>query len=261
MKKVDYDGHQHTVYVAGRPMSNDALKVWIEAFARHLPSERPLRWLDLGSGTGRLTPSLAESFGGPVYGVEPSNKMRDQAVASAAHPSVSYHSGSAEQIPLSDASCDAAVLFWVWHHVVDHARAAAELHRVVRPGGKLFVRTNLSDRMPNTWWFHLVPEWLEVDRRMYRSRAEVTADFTTAGWHFVSLDEIEWRRAENLTTDFERLKLRATSLFEQMSDELIEVGFARIAKNLPALDDGEPVFETSDLLVFERASTGDATNW
>jgi ubiquinone/menaquinone biosynthesis C-methylase UbiE len=252
MKRIDYDDHQHIVYVAGRRMSDDALRVWMHAFARHLPMTRPLRWLDVGSGTGRLTPSLAETFGGPAYGVEPSSNMRAQAVAGAAHPSVTYMAGSAEQMPLPDASCDAAVLFWVWHHVVDRPAAAAELHRVVRPGSKLFVRTNLSDRMPDLWWFRLVPEWLEVDRRMYRSRVEVTVDFTTAGWRFVSLDEIEWPRSENLTADFERLKLRPTSLFEHLSDDLIEEGFARIEHALPALDDGQPVFETSDLLVFEN---------
>ena len=31
---------------------------------------RPLVWLDLGSGTGRMTPSLASAFGGPAHGVE-----------------------------------------------------------------------------------------------------------------------------------------------------------------------------------------------
>ena len=40
------------------------------------PSRRSLAVLDLGSGTGRFTPALAEAFGGPVYGVEPLHKMR-----------------------------------------------------------------------------------------------------------------------------------------------------------------------------------------
>src|ERR1700704_55425 len=71
MEKVDYDARQHAVYAAGRQMSPDALQTWMEAFARHLPETRPLVWLDLGSGTGRTTPSLASAFGGPAHGVEP----------------------------------------------------------------------------------------------------------------------------------------------------------------------------------------------
>jgi hypothetical protein len=79
MEKVDYDARLHAVYAAGRQMSPDALQTWMEAFARHLPETRPLVWLDLGSGTGRMTPSLASAFGGPAHGVEPSDKMRAQA--------------------------------------------------------------------------------------------------------------------------------------------------------------------------------------
>src|SRR5213078_1141334 len=80
MEKVDYDARLHAVYAAGRQMSPDALQTWMEAFARHLPETRPLVWLDLGSGTGRMTPSLATAFGGPVHGVEPSDRMRAQAL-------------------------------------------------------------------------------------------------------------------------------------------------------------------------------------
>ncbi|HEX8767001.1 MAG TPA: class I SAM-dependent methyltransferase, partial [Jatrophihabitans sp.] len=163
MEKVDYDARLHAVYGAGRQMSPDALQMWMEAFARHLPETRPQVWLDLGSGTGRMSPALASAFGGPVYGVEPSDKMRAQARAHASHPAVRFAAGSAEQIPLPDSSCDAALLFFVWHHVADRATAAQELRRVVRPGGRLFVQSNFADRMPDVWWFRIVPEWKKVD--------------------------------------------------------------------------------------------------
>src|ERR671936_2547176 len=109
MEKVDYDARLHAVYAAGRQLSPDALRTWMEAFARHLPETRPLVWLDLGSGTGRMTPSLATAFRGPAYGVEPSDKMRAQALAHAAHPGVTYAEGSAQDIRLPEESCDAAL--------------------------------------------------------------------------------------------------------------------------------------------------------
>jgi SAM-dependent methyltransferase len=251
MAKVDYNARLHAVYAAGREMSPDALQSWMEAFARHLPEERPLVWLDLGSGTGRMTPSLAIAFGGPVHGVEPSDKMRAQALAHAGHPAVGYEAGAAEHIPLPDASCDAALLFYVWHHVGDRARAVQEVHRVVKPGGKLFVVTNFSDRMPDVWWFRVMPEWREVDRAQFRSEEEVKSDFVAAGWMLVSRDEITWLRSASLAEDFERLKLRAVSVFEHLSNGTSETGFARIETVLPSLDDG-PQYETSVLLVFQR---------
>lgn len=251
MEKVDYDGRLHAVYAAGRQMSPDALQTWMAAFARHLPERRPLAWLDLGSGTGRMTPSLATTFGGPAHGVEPSDKMRAQAVAHARHPAVRYAAGSAENIPLPGASCDAALLFFVWHHVVDREAAAHELRRVVKPGGKLFVQANFSDRMPDVWWFRVVPEWRHVDAAQFRTQAQVEADFIGAGWTLVSRDEVTWLRSASIAEDFKRLKLRAVSAFEHMSDDVIEAGFARIEAALPSLDDG-PQYETSELLVFQR---------
>lgn len=251
MAKVDYDARLHAVYASGRQMSPGALHTWMAAFARHLPATRPLAWLDLGSGTGRMTPSLANAFGGPVHGVEPSDRMRAQAVAHARHPAVTYAAGSAEHIPLPDASCDAAVLFFVWHHVVDREAAVAELHRVVKPGGMLFVQANFSDGMPDVWWFRVVPEWQEVDAAQFRSEAEVTRDFTGGGWRFVCRDEVTWLRSASVTEDLARLRLRAVSAFEHMTDEVVDAGFARIEAALPSLGDG-PQYETSKLLVLRR---------
>jgi ubiquinone/menaquinone biosynthesis C-methylase UbiE len=251
MEKVDYDARLHAVYAAGRSMSPEALQTWMETFARHLPQTRPLVWLDLGSGTGRMTPSLASAFGGPAHGVEPSDKMRAQALAHAAHPAVTYAAGSAEHIPLPDASCDAALLFFVWHHVADREAAAQELRRVVKTRCKLFVQANFSDRMPDTWWFRVMPEWRSVDQAQFRSEEEVKRDFAGAGWTLVSHEEVTWLRSANLAEDFERLKLRSVSVFEHMSEQAVEAGFARIESALPSLGDG-PQYETSALLVFQR---------
>jgi ubiquinone/menaquinone biosynthesis C-methylase UbiE len=251
MVKVDYDARLHGVYAAGRQMSPAALRTWMAAFARHLPATRPLVWLDLGSGTGRMSPSLASAFGGPVHGVEPSDNMRARAIADARHPAVTYAAGSAERIPLPDASCDAALVFFVWHHVADRERAVRELRRVVKPGGTLFVQTNFSDHMPDVWWFRVLPEWKDVDAAQFRSEGEVTRDFTGAGWSLLARDDVTWPRSASLAEDFERLKLRAVSAFERMTEEAAEAGFARIESALPMLPDG-PQYETNRLLVFRR---------
>jgi len=251
MEKVDYDARLHAVYAAGRQMSSDALQTWMKAFARHLPETRPLVWLDLGSGTGRMTPSLASAFGGPAHGVETSDRMRAHALAHAGHPAVTYAAGSAEHIPMPSAACDAALLFFVWHHVVGRQSASRELLRVVKPGGKLFVGGNFSDKLPDVWWFRVVPEWGEVDAAQFRSEEEVKSDFAGAGWTLVARDDVTWLRSATLAADFEKLKLRSVSFFEHVSDEVAEEGFARIEAALPSLGDG-PQYETSRLLVFQR---------
>jgi SAM-dependent methyltransferase len=249
LEKVDYDKRLHLDYAAGRQMLPSALQAWMAALARHLPGDRPLVWLDLGSGTGRMTPSLASTFGA-AYGVEPSPKMRAQAVASSAQV-VTYLEGSAEHIPLPDASCDAALVFFVWHHVTDRGRAARELRRVVKPGGKVFIAGNLADKMPDVWWFRIVPEWRILDTSQFPSEEEVRGTLVAAGWTFAARDEVSWVRSASMDEDLEKLKLRSVSFFEHASDEVVRAGFARIEVAMPSLEDG-PQLETNQLLVFEH---------
>jgi ubiquinone/menaquinone biosynthesis C-methylase UbiE len=252
MRPVDYDHRLHAVYAKGRSMSTLELAGWLAAFERWFPARRPLALLDLGSGIGRLTPSLADTFGGPVIGVEPSGRMREQAETNAAHPAVTYLAGSAESIPLPDTSCDGALVYFVWHHVTDRAAGARELHRVMRPGGRVLIRTNCSDRMPDVWWYRWFPRSAQVDRQMYRPFEAVVGDFTGEGWTFLALDEIETTSAPNIRTDYERLRTRALSTFEHLTEEEITDGFAAIDEALTRIADDAPVTSRSDLLVFER---------
>ena len=93
------------------------------------------RLLDVGAGTGRLAGPLLEK-GFDVVAVEPLDAMRT-ILARAIGPDRAL-AGSAEALPLPDASVDGAVCSDAWHWF-DGARAADELHRVVRPGGGVVV--------------------------------------------------------------------------------------------------------------------------
>jgi ubiquinone/menaquinone biosynthesis C-methylase UbiE len=102
-----------------------------------------------GLGYRAYDPVFSEYLRRPAYDIEPADKMRGQAVAHTSHPAVTYAAGSAEHILLPDASCDAALLFFVSHHVVGRDGAARELRRVVKPGGSLFVtaRATTSEKL------------------------------------------------------------------------------------------------------------------
>lgn len=98
--------------------------------------------LDLAAGTGKLTASLVERTLGEVYAVEPDPAMLG--VLRAALPSVTALAGSAETIPLPDASVD-AVLVGQAFHWFDPEPATAEIARVLRPGGVLAALWNAED--------------------------------------------------------------------------------------------------------------------
>ena len=82
------------------------------------------------SGTGKLTRALA-ARGLDVTAVEPLAEMR-----AAIEPPARVLAGTAEAIPLPDASVDAVTVAQAFHWF-DGDRALAEIHRVLRPGGVL----------------------------------------------------------------------------------------------------------------------------
>ncbi len=90
--------------------------------------------LDLGAGTGKLTEALVARPGVRVTAVDPDPAMLAQLRLRL--PDVDALEGSAENIPLPDASVD-AVLAGTALHWFDLDRALPEITRVLRPGGVL----------------------------------------------------------------------------------------------------------------------------
>jgi SAM-dependent methyltransferase len=249
---VDYDTRMHAVYEVGRALPEHAIANWISVFARFAPQDRPLTVLDLGSGAGRFSAALAGEFGGPVHAVEPSAKMREAAMARHAHPAVTVTAGSAERIPLPDSSCDLALLFLSWHHVADPERGAAELARVVRPGGTVLLRTAFGDRLPDVGYHRFFPEARDIEQRVLPTIAATRAPFAQAGFDEVTLERLTLHRAEPMTDWANRLRQRAISTFEHLTAEQTAAGFARLDAEVAANPGQVEVSEDADLLVLRR---------
>lgn len=231
---VDYDKVQHQHYAKGRALPADAIARYMATFGAPLPPHRPLVGVDLGSGTGRFTPALAEAFGGPVHGVEPADGMRRAAQSGSTHPRVSYVAGRAEAIPLPDASADFVLMFLSYHHVTDKPAAAREILRVLKPGGRLILRNTFKDRIPNHWWRGYFPRSHDVEVAMFPTEAETCELFEAAGFVTVACRQMEIPFEGDIAGLVARLKLRAVSVFEHMTEAELDEGFARIDADLAA---------------------------
>lgn len=94
---------------------------------------------DLGCGTGSLSAALAPHVG-HVHAVDASPAMLTAATSRlAAFDNVSVQEGALEALPLYDGVLDVAILMLVLHHVSDPVRALREVHRVLRPGGRVLI--------------------------------------------------------------------------------------------------------------------------
>ena len=109
--------------------------------ARLLAPKATERVIDVGSGLGGPSRYLAHTYGCAVDGVD----LTEEFVAVATELTrragldgrVTFRRGSALALPFADASCDLAWTQNVAMNIADRPRFYAELHRVLKPGGRL----------------------------------------------------------------------------------------------------------------------------
>lgn len=129
---------QADTYARGRPDYPAALGTWLRDTLGLAPGKTVV---DLGAGTGKFTGLLLPT-GASVIAVEPVDAMRAQ--LSAKLPDVRAVQGSAESMPLPDASVDAVVCAQAFHWFANTA-AMREIARVLKPGGRLGLIWNVRD--------------------------------------------------------------------------------------------------------------------
>jgi SAM-dependent methyltransferase len=104
------------------------------------------RVLDVGCGPGGAAREAARR-GGEVTGVDPSPLMLRLARLLSRGRSgqrITFKKGTAEALPLDDESMSVAWAISSAHHWADVPAGLREIHRVLRPGGRLIIAENLS---------------------------------------------------------------------------------------------------------------------
>ena len=140
--------------------------------------------LDLGCGSGFHLPRFAASAR-RVYGVEPHPALLRLAMRrTRSLANVSLLAGTAQAVPLPDASVDVVQARWAYFFGPGCEPGLRELARVVRRGGTAFVIDNDATRSTFGRWF----------RRGYPAIDPVGVErfWAGQGWTRVPLD-IDWR--------------------------------------------------------------------
>jgi ubiquinone/menaquinone biosynthesis C-methylase UbiE len=168
---------------------------------------RPFDLVDVGTGTGALAIAALERWPrAQAIGVDPASRMLELAAEEASrHGSdvadrLRLAVATADRLPLTDASADAAVSSFVIQLVPSRSAALREIARVLRPGAPVAVLTWQDDRLsfePDDA-FMLAVEELDIDApplggdaRPYTTPEAAAAELRRAGFERVSA-RTEW---------------------------------------------------------------------
>jgi SAM-dependent methyltransferase len=180
-----------SAYERGRPGYPDDAVAFI---TERLGAAAGARIVDLAAGTGKLTRSL-RTIGAHVIAIEPLPAMR--AELARVLPSVAAVGAVAERLPLVRGTIDGVVVANAWHWF-DSSAALGEVHRVLRPRGKLVIVYNRRDEsVPWVARLSAIIDAYRGDAPQYRSgRWREVFDATGL---FDPLERWDFRWAQQLT--------------------------------------------------------------
>ncbi|MBG9388620.1 class I SAM-dependent methyltransferase [Caenimonas aquaedulcis] len=135
-------------YSRGRPDYPPELQAWLEETLALGPGRRVA---DVGAGTGKFC-KLLSATGAQVLAIEPVDEMRAEA---AKLPGVVALAGTAQALPVADASLDAIVCAQAFHWFAT-TDVLDEFARALKPGGRLGLVWNVRDESVD--WVRAITE-------------------------------------------------------------------------------------------------------
>jgi len=127
---------------------------WRRRLVRAVAATQPKVVVDVATGSGDVAFALKKRLGPDVdiRGLDFCRPMLEFAgQKKAARPwarDITFAFGDCLDLPLADNSVDALTIAWGLRNLADRARGLSEMHRVLRPGGKLFI---LDNSQPGGW--------------------------------------------------------------------------------------------------------------
>lgn len=174
--------------------------------------------LDVAAGRGATALLLAAEYGVDVTGVDLSRANVTAAVGAAAAAGltdrVRFQTGDAERLPVEDGTFDAAICECAFCTFPDKPTAAAELARILKPGGRLGITdvTVDPDRLPSELtglggWIACVADARPLD--------EYSEILSAAGLYVIATERHDAAIASMLTQIEARLTLVRMTAREQ----------------------------------------------
>lgn len=152
---------------------------------RLLRPEQGTPYLDIGCGTGNYLAAL-RGKGVQLTGADPSALMLETAAKN--NPGADLVCAGADHLPFDDEYFGGAMAVLTFHHWQQRQQSLEELHRVIRPGGRLVFFTFTPQQVHGYWLAHYFPEMIREAARSVPEATEMSRMLATAGFGNLHLE-------------------------------------------------------------------------
>lgn len=249
---MDYDATEIPLaYDRARTHGPEVLNLWMQTVERYSGSVPLSTILDLGCGTGRFSDALATWFEATAIGVDPSQKMLDQARVKATKGAVQYVRGSGEALPLVDCSFDLVFMSMVFHHFKHSGAVVRECRRVLRDGAIVFLRAGTVEQIPAYPYVEFIPATKPLLYKRLNAKRSIIHTFEAAGFSTITAELIVQEIAPTYEAYADKLAAGGDSILASLNPRDLEEGLSALRRHA-ALVDPQPVTEAIDVFVFRR---------
>ena len=137
----------------------------ISLFSEEVEINENTKILDFGCGTGNYADKLQKVTGAKIYGVDPSEGMREKAKAK--NSNVVFYKGNHEKIPFDNNFFHFIYMTDVIHHIPEIRIMFNELKRVLKSDGKICIATQSHKQIEKRFYVKYFPTTARVDKERY----------------------------------------------------------------------------------------------
>lgn len=199
----------------------------ITRLVRNLTITPATNILDFGCGTGNFTCAIKEATNANVFGLDPSDGMREQAMAKDC--GVQFVKGDHTSIPFADDFFDMVYMTDVVHHVPDLDSMFQEFQRVLKAGGLCCIVTESHQQLETRYWARYFPATVDVDKKRYPDIGEIIAKAVPKGFAFLKMEVTDHEQEQRITPEFLKLvENKGYSMFRLIREEDYQRGLAAL---------------------------------
>ena len=186
--------------------------------------------LDFGCGTGNYTCAVKKLTDAHVYGVEPSDGMREKAMAK--EMDIAFLKGDHTGIPVDDTSIDLLYMTDVIHHIPDLRRMFHEFYRVIKPKGFICILTESHKQIESRFWSAYFPSTVPAEQNRYPDIDVILNEAIECGFILHELETTDHPHQISITPEFVNLvEHKGFSMFRLISDFDFESGLSDLKRD------------------------------